>query len=509
MPAVTRPRPLLLWGLPIVLLWGAAWLALALRQTPPAAADAVAGIEGPTPNRDLRLGLFVTGSDGNEEPIGVVTLRQRPLDRFGRAGIEHLLDLELELMVLGRAADLELRATIWRPAVGDGTELSVDIDSAGSELRLTGVLSGGELRAQITSAGSARELVVPIQGDLLLSGGLAAVSLPDLEPGESARIATFDPITLGVTYATVRCLRRESPPGVDPPAPKARLLEVSGGLLDARAWIDEDGAILRAETPLGIVLRRLPDGAALADLADRTLSPDLSAGLTAAPDLLSRTAVEPRGQRPHRGAKGLLVRVLAPAGVDLPVDAHQGAEGGGRYRIRDRAHATDRLPAPADLAAEPLVQADDPRIQEQARAIVATTDGSGRAHAMAVHDWVYRNIAKEPALTVPSALEVLDQRRGDCNEHTVLFAALARAVGVPTRIAIGLVWSDDLDGFYYHAWPEVWVEPDGWLRRDPTLGQSPADATHIKLLEGGIERWPQLLAYLGRLELEVERVDSD
>ena len=38
---------------------------------------------------------------------------------------------------------------------------------------------------------------------------------------------------------------------------------------------------------------------------------------------------------------------------------------------------------------------------------------------------------------------------------------------------------------------------------DPTLGQPLADATHIKLLNGGIESWPRLLPYLGKLEIEV------
>ena len=102
-------------------------------------------------------------------------------------------------------------------------------------------------------------------------------------------------------------------------------------------------------------------------------------------------------------------------------------------------------------------------------------------------------------------MPLLEQRRGDCNEHAVLYTALARAAGIPTRIAIGLVWSDELGGFYYHAWPEVHVD-GSWRWIDPTLGQEVADATHIKLLEGGIESWPQLLPFLGKLEVRVESV---
>ncbi|MEO1369353.1 MAG: transglutaminase-like domain-containing protein, partial [Acidobacteriota bacterium] len=122
--------------------------------------------------------------------------------------------------------------------------------------------------------------------------------------------------------------------------------------------------------------------------------------------------------------------------------------------------------------------------------------------AAAIYEWVWREVEKVPVMSLPSALEVLEGKKGDCNEHTVLFAALARAAGLPTGIAIGLVWSDELDGFYYHAWPEVLID-DEIHRFDPTLGQVQADATHIKLLEGGISSWPRLLGFLGQLELEI------
>ena len=100
---------------------------------------------------------------------------------------------------------------------------------------------------------------------------------------------------------------------------------------------------------------------------------------------------------------------------------------------------------------------------------------------------------------------MLEQRRGDCNEHAVLYTALARAAGLPTRIAIGVVWSEELDGFYYHAWPEVAI--DGrWHWLDPTLGQPTADATHVKILNGGIESWSRLLPWLGKMQIEIEEV---
>ena len=58
-------------------------------------------------------------------------------------------------------------------------------------------------------------------------------------------------------------------------------------------------------------------------------------------------------------------------------------------------------------------------------------------------------------MSIPNALEVLQSKKGDCNEHTVLFNAFARAAGIPAKTVVGVVY---LRGaFYYHAWSEVWL----------------------------------------------------
>ena len=91
---------------------------------------------------------------------------------------------------------------------------------------------------------------------------------------------------------------------------------------------------------------------------------------------------------------------------------------------------------------------------------------------------------------------MLRTRRGDCNEHAVLLAALARAAGIPARVVAGAVYADD--GFYYHAWNELWL--GAWVSADAVFDQMPADATHVKLVEGGPERHLALAELVGQLE---------
>ena len=112
--------------------------------------------------------------------------------------------------------------------------------------------------------------------------------------------------------------------------------------------------------------------------------------------------------------------------------------------------------------------------------------------------WVHLNLKKEMVDTV-TALDALIERRGECQSHTFLFAALARASGIPTRIVNGLVYSTDYEGFLYHAWPEVFLGE--WKAMDPTFGQDRADATHIKLTENSNESPFHLMEFVGKIAI--------
>jgi transglutaminase-like putative cysteine protease len=164
--------------------------------------------------------------------------------------------------------------------------------------------------------------------------------------------------------------------------------------------------------------------------------------------------------------------------------------------------------APGDLdryrGPETFLESDAPEIvEESGKATVGLSSPRARAERLVRH--VNALLDKKPTVSLPSAREVLRTRVGDCNEHTALYVALARAAGLPSRIAVGLV---HLHGaFYYHAWPEVYVEERVgrglWLPVDPTLNQFPADATHIRLARGGLDRQAVLMGVIGRLKMTV------
>ena len=103
-------------------------------------------------------------------------------------------------------------------------------------------------------------------------------------------------------------------------------------------------------------------------------------------------------------------------------------------------------------------------------------------------------------MSIPSAVDILRERVGDCNEHTILFTALTRALKIPSEINSGVIYMDGR--FYYHAWPSVFVNGI-WYDLDPTLGQDVADATHITLIRGDFEKLIEFIRIVDRLRITV------
>jgi len=163
-----------------------------------------------------------------------------------------------------------------------------------------------------------------------------------------------------------------------------------------------------------------------------------------------------------------------------------------------------RIPLPPEkfnkyLTPSRRIQSKHPEIVSRAKTII-----KGEKQPLpAVKDlvsWVSREI-KSGMVDSVSALEVLRSKEGECQAHALLYTALSRAVGIPTRVVSGLVYLENM-GFLYHSWAESFT--GCWIAVDPTFGQVPADASHIKLVEGeNLEDLSPLVDVIGYLKAEV------
>jgi hypothetical protein len=115
-------------------------------------------------------------------------------------------------------------------------------------------------------------------------------------------------------------------------------------------------------------------------------------------------------------------------------------------------------PTAADREPNNWIQSDNPKIIALAKEAVGNESDPWLASVRTekfVHDYITR---KDFSTAFASAAEVAETRQGDCTEHAVLLAALCRALGIPARVAIGLVYVPHEQGFGYHMWTEVYVE---------------------------------------------------
>lgn len=78
-------------------------------------------------------------------------------------------------------------------------------------------------------------------------------------------------------------------------------------------------------------------------------------------------------------------------------------------------------------------------------------------------------------------------RAGYCEQFAGSYAAMARSIGLPARVAVGFTPGEfdptinayRVNGKNAHAWPEVWMEDIGWLRFEPTPGRgAPRDEAY-------------------------------
>ena len=111
--------------------------------------------------------------------------------------------------------------------------------------------------------------------------------------------------------------------------------------------------------------------------------------------------------------------------------------------------------------------------------------GSGYEQALALQSFFRNGSFIYDANVAPGHSEnriedFLSTRRGYCEQFAGTFAAMARSLGLPARVAVGFTVGesdpDDPDlylvrGKHAHAWPEVYLAGVGWVAFEPTPGR--------------------------------------
>lgn len=146
------------------------------------------------------------------------------------------------------------------------------------------------------------------------------------------------------------------------------------------------------------------------------------------------------------------------------------ARDAGSVRIRFDAQPT--LKAPPDealLQSTWIIDYDEAAIQDLVTRLAAQHEATPTPADL--ERFVYEHVRnKSYSRSFDLASRVAASGEGDCTEHAVLLAALARASGYPARVVMGNLILDLDEGLFAfgHAWTEIHVG-DGWQIRDATL----------------------------------------
>jgi Transglutaminase-like superfamily len=371
------------------------------------------------------------------------------------------------------------------------------ISSGRFNFSATGDISEKKLTLGTQSAGSNQTYQLDLTDDIYFTSGIIqAASAGKLKPGDQLTLKVFDPIAMGQESIHLRVLEKEDitimGQGI-----KATKMSLAFKGATQLAWMDENGDLLREKGMLGIILEKTSREDAMYGLPiqssqDLTKAASIPANVDIDdPNTLTQLRFEISGsdsfaeqlQGGRQTYKAPILTIHKESLTDL---------------YKKESSLANMQNIERFLAPSPFIQSDHPSIQKLSTDLVSEKD-SPLEKVRKLVAWIQTHIQKRPVISLPDALSTLENRVGDCNEHAVLFAALARAAGIPTKIEAGVVYLRHR--FFYHAWNSVYI--GRWITVDALFDQLPADVTHIRLASGMQKDQLDILGLIGNLKIQI------
>ena len=360
-----------------------------------------------------------------------------------------------------------------------------------------GNITDKTLALNTQSAGAKQAYQLNLTDNIYFTSGIVqAASASKLKPGDQLSLKIFDPIAMGQESILLHVLEEEDIT-IMGQVKKATKISLKFKGATQLAWVDEKGDLLREKGMLGIILEKTSREDAMYGLPiqssqDLTEAASIPANIDIDnPDELMQMQFEITGpgnfadklQGGRQTYHSPVLSIQKESLDDLPQQ--------------------DPDPAPTEnimtfLGPSPFIQSDHPAIQKLASDLIAEKDPP-LEKARKLVAWIQAHIKKRPVISLPDALSTLENRVGDCNEHAVLFAAMARAAGIPTRIEAGVVFLRKR--FFYHAWNSIYV--GRWITIDALFDQIPADVTHIRLASGMQKDQLDILGLIGNMKIKI------
>ena len=466
----------------------------------------------PPPPRSLTLSdnlirEYWTGIVFNGSKIGFSHFRlASAADEENRFDIQSEAYFRIRFLMLDKKINLRAVDRVTDDLSLIRFDYAFDID--GNHLSLNGHRLANQLTVTVRSREESTPQVLPLETQIYPASAIGLYPfLHGLEVGRRYHYTVYDGQTQKLAPVVQEILAYEESELFRGPAFKIRT-RFQGGTVTT--WMNDRGESLLETSLNGVVISVLEsENVARKYLTQAALNKDenlLELSLIKCDTVIS----DP--DRIHM----LTVQISGLSdSVVLPNDDRQActhSRNGSICRLSPFSEAGDQGPVLANgetlsryLEPTIAISARHPQISSLADKIVVAADGEPQ-RIRALLEWIHQHIAREP-VDVFTALDVLKGGRAECQGHALLYAAFARTLGIPTRIVNGIVYAPAFRGFLYHSWNESIV--DGrWVAVDPTYGQIPVDATHIKLLEGqNLSDLMPLVDMIGKLKVRILSVE--
>jgi hypothetical protein len=401
----------------------------------------------------------------------------------------------MQLMISGQNHPVELDLDALLGSQSDLISFEFSFTSPFYRMRADGTVNGETVTFELDTGNNVVRDQVVLDGPPRLSTSRRSYLLSqDIGEGEKLKIPWFDPFSLTGKESVIEYRGKEKVLINDRVYNLHRFTENFGGAR-LNSWLDDDGLVIKEESPAGFVFIKEPEFKAKS----------MATSEEGRSDLLASVAVEVTGEMFDLATKtDARYRIELPEEIEFALDSGRQSFDDQILRVvKEDLSSLGSEPgicaeAQEQLLASPYIQAGAPEIIEQSQALTRDqTDDLEKVKTLA--EWVYTNLEKRPVIGIPDALTTLKSGIGDCNEHASLFAALSRAAGIPTTIAVGVVYHKQ--AFYYHAWNEVCVGGQ-WISLDTTTNQLPADLSHLKFIEGELQEQIKIGALINNLQIE-------
>jgi transglutaminase-like putative cysteine protease len=406
-------------------------------------------------------------------------------------------DMRLVLNRLGSRIDLRFLTSAEEAAEGKLLRTESAMLASNQSTKSDAVVGDGKIEVTSEAGGKTYTNTLPFKGELFGPEAIRRACVDGLKkPGDKIAIQTFVPEASLVGSLTRVVLGREDVEIEGKRVPALKIEETFEGMPVKRTgWLDLEGNLLKQEEPG-------PFGVMEVVRSEKAAAQAAAAGTELPAEIYEKSIVRtnirlPRYEPVDRLKLRLTHRnpalgwpdfafgnqtVLEKSEKDLVLEIRRPAPPG---------NMTYPVTADADnrqfLEPNAYIQSDDAEIRRLAQELAGQEKDAFKA-ALAMERWVAEHMTFDLGIVFAPATEVFHSRRGTCVGYATMLATLARAAGIPSRVAMGYVYAQGMFGG--HAWAEILAGKE-WIPLDAAIvNAGVADATHLAIIASSLAGGP-------------------